>query len=384
MNLKKLLEQKNALCDKVNELCLAAENEERALTAEEIEKINGKLAEIRSIEESIKIEEERRAIELGKGKKGEKEQLADKEKFEIEKRAFDELIRKDVLQYHEERADVNMTLGDNGAVVPTSIANKIIETVKDVCPIFQLATVYTIGGTLSFPVYDESDGKIQCAYKDEFNELESTSGKFTNVELKGFLAGVLTKISVSLVNNSAFDVAGYVISKMATAVGEFLEQELLLGEADKLKGIVNSKNIVTTAAAAITADELIDLQSAIKKRFRGQGRFILNPKTLNALRKLKDNDGKYLLNPDIRTGFGYTLLGSPVEESDVMPAMEAGKMAIAFGDFSGLYVKFTEQLELQVLREKYATQHALGVVGWIEVDSKIVEPQKIAILKMKA
>ena len=384
MNLKKLLEQKNTLCDKVNELCLAAENEERALNAEEIEKINGKLAEIRSIEESIKIEEERRAIELGKGKKGEKEQLADKEKFEIEKRAFDELIRKDVLQYHEERADVNMTLGDNGAVVPTSIANKIIETVKDVCPIFQLATVYTIGGTLSFPVYDESDGKIQCAYKDEFNELESTSGKFTNVELKGFLAGVLTKISVSLVNNSAFDVAGYVISKMATAVGEFLEQELLLGEADKLKGIVNSKNIVTTAAAANTADELIDLQSAIKKRFRGQGRFILNPKTLNALRKLKDNDGKYLLNPDIRTGFGYTLLGSPVEESDVMPAMEAGKMAIAFGDFSGLYVKFTEQLELQVLREKYATQHALGVVGWIEVDSKIVEPQKIAILKMKA
>lgn len=384
MNLKKLLEQKNTLCDKVNGLCLAAENEERALNAEEIEKINGKLAEIRSIEESIKIEEERRAIEFGKGKKGEKEQLADKEKFEIEKRAFDELIRKDVLQYHEERADVNMTLGDNGAVVPTSIANKIIETVKDVCPIFQLATVYTIGGTLSFPVYDESDGKIQCAYKDEFNELESTSGKFTNVELKGFLAAVLTKISVSLVNNSAFDVAGYVISKMATAVGEFLEQELLLGEADKLKGIVNSKNIVTTAAAAITADELIDLQSAIKKRFRGQGRFILNPKTLNALRKLKDNDGKYLLNPDIRTGFGYTLLGSPVEESDAMPAMEAGKMAIAFGDFSGLYVKFTEQLELQVLREKYATQHALGVVGWIEVDSKIVEPQKIAILKMKA
>ena len=109
MNLKKLLEQKNTLCDKVNELCLAAENEERALNAEEIEKINGKLAEIRSIEESIKIEEERRAIEFGKGKKGEKEQLADKEKFEIEKRAFDELIRKDVLQYHEERADVNMT-----------------------------------------------------------------------------------------------------------------------------------------------------------------------------------------------------------------------------------------------------------------------------------
>ena len=97
-----MLEQKNSLCDKVNELCLSAEKEERALNAEEDEKINGKLAEIRSIEESIKIEEERRAIELGIGNKGEKEQLADKEKFEIEKRAFCELIRKDVLLYWSE------------------------------------------------------------------------------------------------------------------------------------------------------------------------------------------------------------------------------------------------------------------------------------------
>ena len=58
------------------------------MNAEEVEKINGKLAEIRSIEESIKIEEERRAIELGKGNKGEKEQLADKEKFSLKQDHF--------------------------------------------------------------------------------------------------------------------------------------------------------------------------------------------------------------------------------------------------------------------------------------------------------
>lgn len=384
MNLKKLLEMKNKLADEVNEMCSVTDKEQRALNADELEKVNAKLAEIRAIEESIKVEEERRSIERAPENGGEQARVDEKEKFEIEKRAFGELIRKDVLSYHEERADVNMTTGDNGAIIPATIANRIIETVKDICPIFQLSTIYNVGGTLSFPVYTEATGaKIECAYKDEFAELESTSGKFTTIELKNFLAGVLTKVSLSLVNNSAFDVAGYVITKVAQAVAEFMEQELLLGTA-KMKGLVTSTNVVTTAAVAITTDEIIDLQGAVKKRFRGQGRFIMNPKTLTALRKLKDVDGKYLLNPDIRAGFGYTLLGSPVEESDAMPAMEAGKMAIAFGDFSGLYVKLSESLELQVLREKYATQHAIGVVGWIEADSAIVEPQKIAILKMKA
>ena len=51
---------------------------------------------------------------------------------------------------------------------------------------------------------------------------------------------------------------------------------------------------------------------------------------------------------------------------------------------SGLYVKLAQNVEIQMLMEKYATQHAIGVVGYIEADSKIVEPQKIAVLQMNS
>jgi len=70
--------------------------------------------------------------------------------------------------------------------------------------------------------------------------------------------------------------------------------------------------------------------------------------------------------------------------SENMPLMAISTKAIAYGDFSGLFVKLVENVDIKVLREKYADEHVVGVIGWVEADSKIVEPQKIAVLTMKA
>ena len=82
------------------------------------------------------------------------------------------------------------------------------------------------------------------------------------------------------------------------------------------------------------------------------------------------------------SAFGNVLLGKPIYVSDNMDDIEAGKMVIYYGDMSGLAVKITEEMEVQVLREKYATQHAVGVVAWMELDAKIENDQKLAALKM--
>jgi HK97 family phage major capsid protein len=110
----------------------------------------------------------------------------------------------------------------------------------------------------------------------------------------------------------------------------------------------------------------------------------MSPATRTALRTLKSTTGYYLLNDDISTPFGTTLLGKPVYVSDNMPDMGAGKTAIYYGDMRGLATKFSEEMSIEVLREKYATQHAVGVVGWLEFDAKVEDAQKIAKLVMKA
>ena len=68
--------------------------------------------------------------------------------------------------------------------------------------------------------------------------------------------------------------------------------------------------------------------------------------------------------------------------TDAIKGIESGKAALYYGDFSGLAVKIGEGLSIQILTEKYATQHAIGAVAWFELDSKVENQQKLAVLKM--
>ena len=380
--LKELAEKRAEVQKKMNDIISKAEEEERAMTEDEGTAFDGLEEEIRAIDRTIKSIEKARDLELNVADNKKKEELRAEEQEEVEERAFENYIRGIV---SEERADTNLSAGDNGAVIPTSIANKIIKKVHDICPIYQLATRYNVGGILQIPSYDEETQSITMTYATEFTDLESSSGKFTSIELKGFLAGALTKVSKSLVNNSQFDIVSFVVTAMAEAISRWIEQELLNGSDDKIEGLSGVKKIVTAAAAsAITADELIDLQEEIPDVFQASAIWIMNKKTRTAIRKLKDSDGNYILNKDATSRWGYTLFGKDVYTSENMSEMAAGKTAIYYGDMSGLAVKLSEEVNIEVLREKFATQHAIGVVGWIEIDSKVENQQKIAKLVMKS
>lgn len=378
-DLKSLTEQRADLVQQMKDLTSTAETEKRAFSPEEDQKFDDLDKQIKALDSTIEKLERARDLKLNVTSTKKHEEL---KQDDLEERAFAAYIRGEVLQ---ERADVNLTVGDNGAVIPTSIAQKIIKKVVDICPIYQLATRYNVGGTLSIPYYDEDTQTIEMAYATEFQDLESTSGKFGSIELKGFLAGALSKVSKSLVNNSQFDIVSFVVTAMAEAISKWIEKELLHGTADKVAGLSTVKLTVTaTASAAITTDDLIDVQEAIPDAYQAGAIWIMNKATRTAIRKLKDNDGNYILNKDATARWGYTLFGKDVYTSANMPAMEAGKTAIYYGDMSGLAVKLSEDVSIEVLREKFATQHAIGVVGWIEIDSKVENAQKIAKLVMKA
>ena len=280
----------------------------------------------------------------------------------------------------------NITKGDNGAIIPTTIANQIIKAVSDISPIFARVKRYNVKGTLVVPKIDDADNGIAMDYADEFTDLESVSAEFSSVNLTGFLAGVLVKVSNSLVNNTDINLVNEVVGLMADAVAKWFEKELLIGTSQKIEGISTATNIVTAASKTeVTADELITLQDSLKSAYQRDACWIMKPETLTAIRKIKLGTGEYILNPDIRNGYGNTLLGKPVFTSDQCQGMAAGKNAVVYADFkNAVALKMVEQFELQVLREKFAIQHATGFVGWTEADAKIVNNQAIGLLKMHA
>ena len=97
-----------------------------------------------------------------------------------------------------------------------------------------MATRYNVKGTLSIPYYAADGNTIRMAYAEEFKSLTSTSGKFTNIELTGYLAGALSKVSKSLANNSQFDIVSVVVNEMSESIARFLEAH---GTEAKVEGL---------------------------------------------------------------------------------------------------------------------------------------------------
>lgn len=381
MNFKALIEKRNDIVDQMSQLFSAAETEKRALSDEEVEKFNGLKAEIAKIDATLKAAEEARGFAPMKEVKKDSAE-------EAEVRAFEKWLRGASIE-ELRSGETQLVDGSSGVVLPKTISARILSAVKNISPILAKSDLYMVKGTLVFPKYSESSDHITVAYASEFTDLAEHSGVFTTVSLGQNLAGALIKISRSLINNADFDVVGYAITRVAEAIAVFLEGELLAGtgaSGHMTGALVGGTSQAAAAATAIAADDLINVQMKVAQKFRDNADacWIMKTSTLTAIRKLKDKEDRYLLTPDYAAGFGYTLLGHHVYESDAMEAIAASKKTVLFGDFKGLAVRITPELQMQVLNEKYATQHATGIAAWVEADSKVLEPDAIAYLTMAA
>lgn len=393
-NVKAQTERKNTLITRAENLVNTAQSENRELTEAEA----AELAEIRDDIQRIKaflkivddIDEARPSEKVEDLTEDAKDMIdgeAERACEESETRAFAAFIRGEVS--HLRDGELSSATNYNGKLIPKTIARKIIAKVYDICPILERSEKYNIKGDLDIPYYPYGDSNITVAYASEFTDLASSTGNFDTISLGGFLAGALTKVSKSLVNNTDFDLVAFVVDQMAYAIARFIEKELLVGtpaagaNPAKVLGLSTATNVTTlSSTSAITGDDLIDVQDSVKDVFQDKCIWIMNSKTRTALRKLKDDVGRYLLVDDLASPFGKSLLGKPVYVSDNMPDIGAGAKPIYYGDMSGLATKFSEELAIEVLREVYAAQHAIGVVGWIEFDGKVANQQKIAVLKM--
>jgi len=390
--IKQLTEQKNDLITRAEDIVSKAEVETRELTEDEAAELAEIRDDVRKIKEQLGLVKEVKEMDKEAPEvkpEVEVEADGDKEVEVKETRAFEAYLRSEL--FNERNDNTPLTKGNNGAVVPTTIAKRIIRKLYDISPILEKSTKYNIKGTLQIPYYSEDETDyINVAFQGaEFTALSANSGKFTSISLTGYVAGALSLISRSLINNAEFDIVGYIVDQMAYSIKRFIENVLLngsgaiTGQSGTVAGLTGVTLTTTAAAAnAVTSNELIELQDSVKDMFQEGAIWIMSPATRTAIRELKDNMNRYLLQDDISLPFGKSLLGKPIYVSDNMDDMGAGKTAIYYGNMAGLATKFSENMEIQVLREKYADQHADGVIGWFEFDAKVQDAQQIAKLVM--
>lgn len=372
-NLKKMREKRNEIIAAMEAVVNAAAAEERSLTDDEITAYNGRRDELTRIDATIAALENVRSAE-----RNEEHQPEGDEKLTPEERSFVSFLRGEI------RVDVNTTKTNAGAVIPTTVADRIVEYVKNVSPIAEYATRYEGIGKITI-AYEDDANALSASYVEDLESADATAQKLTSVSLEGYKIRVPVKVSQQLLDNSQVDLIAYLVRRIGDALAAKIEREFLIGTSGKVEGLAGGVNQTVTAASAtaVTTDELIDVQDAVPDIYQANSIWIMHPKTRTAIRKLKDGENRYLLNLDLNTKWGYSLLGKPVYASDAMPEPAAGAKTIFYGDMSGLAC-IIRGLRVRVLNERFADVDAVGIFGFAEIDAKVENTQKISVLTMKS
>jgi HK97 family phage major capsid protein len=363
INEKELNEKRNDLLEEMERSVNSCKHEKRNLSSKELKRIEDIRVEIHQIDEDLENESEQRS----------KLPMVNVTSTEItkEERQFIEHLR-------ENRG---LSAGANGAVIPVSIATKIIEKVKELSPVLSKSTIYTVKGDLSLPKYDYTT--ITSGYMAELVAPTATGGDFTGVTLKSVIVSALVIVSNSLINRSDVDAVQIIIKQLARSMADFLEKELLTGAGgvDKIQGSLATgitSSITGATTLTIIADELIDVQMGVKSVYQENAIWIMNPTTYKAIRKLKDSQNRYLIG-NMENGDGFTLLGKPVYLSDNMPVNGVNNKCIYYGDMNGLVIKFAQDVQIKVLQERYADQYATGVIGFVELDAVVADVAALSV-----
>ena len=241
----------------------------------------------------------------------------------------------------------------------------------EVSPLMQEATVYNVSEDLNLPVYSGYDENA-TSFITEFEEILTSSGTFASVPLKSKIVGTLSKIGKSLVNRTDIDVVQFIVSACAKSVARFIENEVITNANAKFASTLANgvtQSITSNTTLVIDPAELIELKNSIPSVFLPNAKWLMNKATLTYLQSLRDTQNNFIFGNNLAEASGNTLLGHEVLLSDAMPVIGAGARQIYFGDFQeGLAFKIGSQ-SAEIYRELYASQYALGIGHFVELDA---------------
>ncbi len=275
---------------------------------------------------------------------------------------------------------------DGGYLVPEEFERQIVMGLDEANAVRGLAKVITTSAERKIPVAATHSAAQWTAENGAYTESDPT---FDQKTIDAFKLTDLVKVSIELLQDSMFDLESYIAAEFARAFGIAEEQAFCVGSGTgQPTGIFTAKggNVGVTAgsATAISADELISLVYALKSPYRRNAKFLMNDATVSMLRKLKDNNGAYLWQPSVQAGEPDRLLGYELYTSPYVPVAAAGALTVAFGDFKNYWIADRSGRTVQRLNELYSTNGQVGFVATERVDGKVILPEGIQLLKMKA
>lgn len=280
------------------------------------------------------------------------------------------------------------TDSEGGYLVPDEFERTLVEALEEQNIFRTLAhVIQTSSGDRKIPVVAS---KGTASWVDEEGAIPESDDAFSQVSIGAYKLGTMIKVSEELLNDSVFDLEAYISREFARRIGNKEEEAFFTGDGTgKPLGVLAETGgaeigVTAAAAAAFTADEVFDLFYSLKAPYRKSAIFLMNDSSVKALRKLKDSNGQYLWQPSLTAGTPDTLMGRPVYTSAFMPAMAADTKSILFGDLSYYWVADRQGRSFRRLGELFAPNGQVGFLATQRVDGKLILPEAVKVMQMKA
>lgn len=296
----------------------------------------------------------------------------------------------------ETRAVQNAPDSQGGYMAPVDFIASLLDRVRDNVVVRQLATNYflTTGDSVGRPTIetDMSDAD----WTSEVGEVaEDSALTFGKRELHPHDLAKLIRVSRKILRTSAINPETVVRDQMAYKFGVSEEKAFMLGNgAAKPLGVFFASNDgISTArdistgnlTTSIQADGLINAKYALKDGYlrSASARWIFHRDAIKQITTLKDGEGRYLFQPDLRASVGDTICGIPVVSSEFAPnTFTSAQYVGIIGDFSYYWIATALNLSVQRLVELYARNGQDGFIGRHAVDGMPTFGEAFARVKL--
>jgi HK97 family phage major capsid protein len=287
--------------------------------------------------------------------------------------------------------------GDGGYLVDPRTADTVKSMLVATGSIRSIASVVTVDSSNFDVLIDRSD--VGTGWVTETGSVSETATPLIErISIRLHQLAAMPKASQRLLDDSAFDVEGWLAEKIASRFIRSESAAFVNGDgADKPKGILlpakvpnsawtwGSLGYVASGAAADfpttnAVDCIVNLVYALAAPYRANATFVMNSKTAGAVRKMKDADGRFMWADGLAVAEPPRLMGYPVLICEDMPDIAANAHAIAFGDFAAGYT-IAERTDLRILRDPFSAKPHVLFYATKRVGGDISDYAAIKLLK---
>lgn len=284
-----------------------------------------------------------------------------------------------------------------GIFVPVGFTDKIIEALKYYGPMLTggegMPDIMETASGQPLPFPTDNDTTVTGELIGEGQQVTLADVTIGMITLGAFkFSTKMVKVSIELLQDSAFDIESYLIKKFATRTGRILNTKFTVGVGTtEPYGIITqstnagtavgaNSNDGSSAANTLGSDDFTTLEHSVDPLYRRNARYMMHDGTLAAIKKVKDKYGRPLWLPSVQVNAPDTINGYKYAVNNDMDQLQTAatsptvsRKTLLFGDLSHYQIRRVKEMSVLRLEERFADYGQVAFIGFSRYDAALLD-----------